>query len=387
MNISLRCHGHMLRRYILIIPTLAVGSLAIGSKASETEFTTKLDQVNELNLPQFKAVGQPPSVLAVHGTPSVPLYIKKGSIMSIYGVQGALLDNISSRLSLFAPIRSFFMGNHNSAYQRVVSTSPFSLLISSTSKKLFGRLAQKTFAVMNLEGTQDWAIINNNAIHAYFGTSLIRRLHLIPRKISKRFAKASGLPLPTNTGLFKWYRPGYTLLSGRGTVALVGGGNIYNVHLEDGEQAVVSKNNLLGLTVNGPHDIQNSVFQYRSNLKLNDLTIAGEKKKINPFESFSHLMLYLQMITVSGFNFLKDSISRSVRYIEGTGDFVVVTGPRDLLLQSGVPQSNLLNRAAPDQFTQSSITPKETTADFLNYVTIDKGKTKIESTPDFRKRQ
>ena len=73
----------MLRRYILIIPTLAVGSLAIGSKASETEFTTKLDQVNELNLPQFKAVGQPPSVLAVHGTPSVPLYIKKGSIMSI----------------------------------------------------------------------------------------------------------------------------------------------------------------------------------------------------------------------------------------------------------------------------------------------------------------
>ena len=122
MNISLRCHGHMLRRYILIIPTLAVGSLAIGSKASETEFTTKLDQVNELNLPQFKAVGQPPSVLAVHGTPSVPLYIKKGSIMSIYGVQGALLDNISSRLSLFAPIRSFFMGNHNSAYQRVVST-------------------------------------------------------------------------------------------------------------------------------------------------------------------------------------------------------------------------------------------------------------------------
>lgn len=307
--------------------------------------------------------------------------------MSIYGVQGALLDNVSSRLSLFAPLRSFFMGNHNSAYQRIVSTSPFSLLITTNSKKLFGNLSQKTFAVMNLQGTLDWAIINNNAIHAYFGSSLIRRLHLIPRRISKRFSKASGLPTSTNTGLFKWFRPGYTLLSGRGTVALVGSGNIYNVRLEDGEQAVVSKNNLLGLTVNGPHDIQNSIFRFRSTLNLIDLRDAADKRKIHPFESFSNFLLYLQMISLSTLNFLKDSLSRSVRYIDGTEDLVVVTGPRDLLLQSGVPQSNLLNRAPSDQYSQSSIAPTDTTADFLNYVTVDKNGTKIESTPDFRRRR
>lgn len=377
----------MLRRFILIIPTLAIGSLAIDSNASKTEFTTKLDQIDELKLPQFEAVGQPPSVLAAHGTPSVPLYVKRGSIMSIYGVQGALLDNVSSRLSLFAPLRSFFMGNHNSAYQRIVSTSPFSLLITTNSKKLFGNLSQKTFAVMNLQGTLDWAIINNNAIHAYFGSSLIRRLHLIPRRISKRFSKASGLPTSTNTGLFKWFRPGYTLLSGRGTVALVGSGNIYNVRLEDGEQAVVSKNNLLGLTVSGPHDIQNSIFRFRSTLNLIDLRDAADKRKIHPFESFSNFLLYLQMMSLSTLNFLKDSLSRSVRYIDGTEDLVVVTGPRDLLLQSGVPQSNLLNRAPSDQYSQSSIAPTDTTADFLNYVTVDKNGTKIESTPDFRRRR
>ena len=71
------------------------------------------------------------------------------------------------------------------------------------------------------------------------------------------------------TGLFSWKKLGYTLLSGRGKVGLVGNGSssgygssIYNINLNQNEEILINKNNLLGITVNGPYDLQNCIVKY-----------------------------------------------------------------------------------------------------------------------------
>lgn len=378
------CKSLKSKRFILIVPTLAVGSGGNAPGLPNAEYATKMNEIENLQEPQFKAVGQPPSVLAVNCTPSVPIYTKKGSIISMYGSLGSLLENVTSRLWFFSPFKSFIYGNHNSLYQKILSTSPFSLLISTSSKRLIGQQPQKAFTVLSLDGTLDWAILDSHAIHSYFGSSLIRKLYLVPRYVSKRFAKVSGIPPSTYTGLFKWYRPGYTLLSGRGTAALTGRGNIYNVQLAEGEKAVISKNNLLGLTVNGPSDLQNSVIQYNSQQSRRKIVEPSGTKTFNPFNSWSDFLAYSKQKLAAFGNFTGRVVLRSARYIDGTNDLVVVSGPKNLLLQSDVPRTSILATSSTEHTPIA--TPQENkSVDYLNYVTIDNGLAKIESTSEFRR--
>lgn len=368
------------KRSILIVPALAVGTSEPELKKVNTEYANNLSVSNENDLPRFQAIGLPPSVLAIHAAPSVPIFVKKRSIMSIYGVQGSLVKQVTTSIFYSDPIRSFLLGNHNSAYQKVISTLPFSTLISSGTTRRFGTSPQKTFAVLSLEGTQDWAIIDANAIQAYFGSSLIKKLYPLPRRISRKLAKTHKLPSSTSVGLFKWFRPGFTLLSGRGTVGLVGGGNVYNFYLEDGEQAVVSKNSLLGFTVNGPHDIQNSIHRYQTQGSESQ-AVSTTVRARDSFDSAASFLRYLKEVLSLTFSAIGNILAKAVKYVDGTEDLVVITGPRNVLLQSGNAHSNFINSKANGSEQAHETSPQ----DFLSYVSIENSEPVIESTKTFKR--
>ena len=40
------------------------------------------------------------------------------------------------------------------------------------------------------------------------------------------------------------------------------GSSIYNINLNQNEEILINKNNLLGITVNGPYDLQNCIVKY-----------------------------------------------------------------------------------------------------------------------------
>lgn len=135
-----------------------------------------------------------------------------------------------------------------------------------------------------LDGLNDWAILNKDAIQVYTGNSLSISVHSIPRYISKKLAKQLGTATTSGaatsgigglgsvfglgkgtarieTGLRSLWNRGYTLLSGRGQVGLVGNGGIYQLDVGEQEEILINKRAILAITVNGPFDLENCVIK------------------------------------------------------------------------------------------------------------------------------
>ncbi|CUM65329.1 uncharacterized protein PRCAT00002964001 [Priceomyces carsonii] len=348
-------------------------------KASET-----LPDQHALESAIFKALGNPPSVLSINSPPSVPVYVRRGSLLSIYGFRQISSPSVLSSLEIISPFKRYLYGRIPSSYQRLTATSPFSILVSAIARNfsIFGNPEDKTFASIHLNGFRDWAIINKDALQAYTGNSLNITLHTFPKTISSKLAKTFKIPGRTLTGLFKWNNAGYTLLSGRGDVGIVGSGSVYNIDVSQNEEIIISRKNLLAIEVNGPYDLQNCVIKHNSVIQKDKPVVPIPKVKLEDQVTTNRFLKYLRATGgfLHGITIKTAEIFR--RLVLEELDFVKVIGARRLLLQSKTSAAYSID----SQLFSRSQSQKQRTnsSDYLSYVTVKKGeRPEFQSTPNF----
>ncbi|OCK94349.1 uncharacterized protein K441DRAFT_611430 [Cenococcum geophilum 1.58] len=171
---------------------------------------------------RFEVIGSPFSLLSVSLAASQNLYTRRGTVVGISGK----VENTVSTLSLLEPFRRAVLGIPF-LYQRISSTSPLAALVSTKS-------SISSFAVVHLDGRQDWIIAQRQALLSWTGHALSVR----PK-------------INTKLSLAHW---GSSHITGRGLLALVGKGQIYQIKLKAGETYVVHPGNVVAyvMTQNPP---------------------------------------------------------------------------------------------------------------------------------------
>lgn len=359
------------------IVSTSVSSSTSGPHIGDVPPLPVLETVDQVRL---ETVGLPPSVASVSVPPSVPVFVRRNTLLSIHGSW----RTISS--SAVAPewLKRWIYGNHVARYQRLVSTDPFSLLVTANSPtwvpSLFSNITPKSIAPVTLDGLNDWAILKRDALHVYAGPSLNIGLYPVPLRILRRFARALGSGSRLATGLAHWARWGYTFVSGRGVLGLVGHGLLYAATVGEGEELSVNRNSLVAVSVNGPYDLQNCV------VKHSDPAKAAVEEPAPP--RMAQITSWNDFIVNSKYYWWK--VTRVFRsdtpnMLVGRTEFVRVFGPRTILLQSGNPHQAFERNFRLPELSATSEPPAKSAEDYLNIVTFDQsGSPLIQSTKDFK---
>lgn len=376
-------------------PQVSISQSIISNSTSNAKNIEDIEALPNLKTKEavtMEALGTPPSVMSIGTPPSLPVYVRRRTLLTIQGVY--------EHMSISNETRHFFKrllyGNFVSRYQKLVGTEPFSLLVTSNPPSLLPSLylnrSSRAFASINLDGINDWAILKPDALHAYAGPSLNIGMYRLPLRISRQLARRINLSDRESTGLFRWTRSGYTFVNGRGSIGLAANGVIYSVDVADGEEVSVNRDNLVALSVNGPYDLRNCVVNYtfRSDGKIPVAPAPPKMAQINSWSDFVvNTKYYWWKLSSFVQRFRRDPPKLLVGYL----DFVRVIGPRTILLQSGSKHQSfernfLLPTIAPPKVTTTGPPGTEvekTPSDYLNVVTIDPVKgPSIASASDFK---
>ncbi|KAI5959618.1 AIM24 [Candida pseudojiufengensis] len=409
--------------------------------------TTNLENIQNVNTlvpyktietAKFKTIEIPPTLLSIDSPPSVPIYLKRGSLISIFGLKNYnnttnnSISNIRNTIEYPHFWQKLWLFNGLiQPFQKIISTIPFSILVSTNTK--ITTLNEKTFINLIIDGKTDWAILNPNSIHVYTGNSLIITLHSIPKFISKQLSKQLKLKKRIETGLKSFKTKGYSLVSGRGQIALTGNGEIYQINLKQDEEIILNKNFLLGITVNGPFDLENCILidnSLSNSISTNNPIIKSPAKDIDtnvvvvedidskkPIPKNQPVLVQPSAWDQIKISFAKTkailhNISNHIHHYYnilklkwnnfylGNSQFIKIIGPRNILIQSSpginssLRQSIFSNSSTTkkiktyEQIISEPITSKSnlSSKDYLSYVTIDSkdNNVKFENTPNFK---
>ncbi|EIT76699.1 altered inheritance of mitochondria protein 24, mitochondrial [Aspergillus flavus] len=166
---------------------------------------------------RFDVIGAPYSLLSVSLSASQNLFTRRGTLVGLSGKA----DNVVSTLSVLEPFRRAVVGVPF-LYQKVSSASPVTALVSV-------RSPTTSFAVVHLDGSVDWMVAQRRALLAWTG----RSLSIKPT-------------INTSLSVSHW---GSSEVTGRGLLALVGAGQLYQVEVKAGEQYIVHPSNVVAYTM------------------------------------------------------------------------------------------------------------------------------------------
>ncbi|KAI9670072.1 MAG: Altered inheritance of mitochondria protein 24, mitochondrial [Trizodia sp. TS-e1964] len=281
------------RRHIQISATPSIDSPNIDGKVSEPNPPFGIGSSDA----QFEVLGSPYSLLSVSLSASQKLYTRRGTLVGLNGKA----ENVVSVLSVLKPLRRAALGIPF-LYQKLSSTTPFAALISTKSPIT-------SCAVVRLDGTIDWMIAQRRALLAWTGHSITIN------------------PMAnTKLSLAHW---GNSQVTGRGLVALVGKGQIFQITLKAGEEYVAHPSNIVAYTVT-----RNPPLPYRLKSSTLQLQIPGL--------SFASFLPDTKFFRVMGNSDTWKSVARiffslrtwSRRTIWGDRLFLQFYGPTTILLQS-----------------------------------------------------
>ncbi|KAL1637341.1 Altered inheritance of mitochondria protein 24, mitochondrial [Diplodia intermedia] len=244
---------------------------------------------------RFEVIGSPYSLLSVSLSASQNLYTRRGTLVAVNGK----VENAVSSLSILEPFRRAPLGIPF-LYQKFSSTSPITALVSSKSPVT-------SFAVVHLDGRLDWLVAQRQALLAWTGHGLSVR----PR-------------VNTQMSLAHW---GNSHVTGRGLLALVGKGQIYQVHLKAGEEYVVHPSNVLAYTMTA-----NPPLPYRfksTSLRFQVPSLTGLFPNTKFFDDMRKTQAFK---TLAQFLFTLRTWTR--RTIWGDRLFLQFRGPSTILIQS-----------------------------------------------------
>ncbi|KAL8797594.1 MAG: hypothetical protein Q9195_000411 [Heterodermia aff. obscurata] len=182
----------------------------------------------------FDILASPDPLLSVSLSPSQNLYTRRGTLVGASGN----VENAISTLSMLEPVTRAFL-RIPFLYQKVVSTSPITALISTKS-------TSTALAVVHLDGSLDW-MLAGKALLAWTGQTLSVRPTL-NRRMS----------------LAHW---GSSEVTGRGLLALTGRGSICQLVLKTGEDYVAHPSNIVAYTLNAtppsPYRFKSSTLRFQ----------------------------------------------------------------------------------------------------------------------------
>ncbi|GMM38664.1 hypothetical protein DASC09_060030 [Saccharomycopsis crataegensis] len=403
--------------------------------------TTTTTPTKDLEFPQFDTIGNPSTLMLIQSPPSIPVHFRKDSLVSLYfpdqsfGTSSPLSDLITSELNYSSIINSIFSLSRPISYQKMISTVPFNAVINGNGHDS----TFKTFYNLELDGTSDWAILPHGAIQAYTGSNLIIKNKFQPAKVSRKLWKIlqKNKNNTGSTGLSKYQL--YNFISGRGSVGLVGNGEIIELDLQYGESVVINKDHLLGLQIDGINDLNNLVYQepLLNNMgttvpqltagarvsswgKLKGLfsalkPVPADSKSvvevnITKNRQVDQFLTSIKKLSLISWNIISKSFSGMAKFGANlmTSDvkYITVMGPTKILLQSSAKSVRLASSSS--KFSASGLagtfsrslhnTSPDTTGgkaedaellpvkkeDMLSYVSISNGKAVFESTESFQ---
>lgn len=362
--------------------------------------------------PTFRVLGTPQSTLSLTVPPSIPVHIKRGSLMSLYspGSETAIDSSVTSTMEISQPIRKFIYGGITSAYQHIRSTVPLNMLISAYSTGGFWsaitshtkKEATKTFCNIAMDGTVDWALFQPKSLQVYTGNSL----SITGKKFPIRSKKSKRITLGT------FFHRGYSLMSGRGFVSLVGSGSIFKLSLGHDEEVYIRKSNILASTVKDISEFATGDFQKakinnktRNQMELEQKRAEEQNLKIKTLITTTETHTpttwdKLRVRFIKALNWIWYKVNDASNKVIGNGEYIKITGPRLLLLQTSTGYDQFIfgsdirgsyfksrNIKETEKFIKKEkelIKPVATVGDNLSVVTIAKdGGIKYHNTENF----
>lgn len=394
----------VLVRYITIQPANAIITepVSLGTRQSQlnNDDISKLpmidsNMIESISSPTFKTIGVPASSLSVTVPPSIPVHVKKGSIMSIYSLAKSTNNLIKSKWEFIQPFRRLWLSGEMPSYQSIIGTVPLQLLISAYDK--FDNLKShgtKTFVNLTLDGSIDWLLFEPNALQCYTGTSLTVKIKSLPKELH-----------------YGYKRRGYAWLNGRGLVSVVGKGSIFKVGLGVGEEIRVERSRILAVSVKELTELNNAscmksetwnsvdgLFHEKKPFTMNT------KNKIEPksIKLFNNKIIDDTLSTIWEYtkklnNIFQSGKSQLLDYVIGSGHYIVIKGPRTVLIETGSGKDNFVVRANQMLTNKDNIEeleknvrqetewskPQPQIGDNLGVVTIHNGKATYKNLPNF----
>lgn len=343
-----------------VIPTQAELTTATGTNAESLFFETP-------STPQFRVLGQPPTLASLVVPPSIPLYVRKGCLTSLHGSAPVSMgyEWVGSWSSLLR------YGTLKPAmYHKLVSSAQFDALVAPNflSNRLGPRLGLssspfRTLCLLDLDGSSDWNVWGKDSIVAFEDNT---SLELKP--------PALGFPKSAVSSQ-------YTTLKGRGNVLLSGSGSVYTIQLKDAtDEIILRSEHLLAISGSSPLDINHAVTETSLGQPAKRQHKAAEEQR-----EFDAKMFF--QITNEIISAVWDRAKHIYSYLmNGPTKFLKIKGPRNLLVQSSynvyLPASSKAAAAAIGDPVALTYKPSK---NYLNYVSVSKdGQVEFQSTADFQ---
>ncbi|KAG7829190.1 hypothetical protein KL920_002983 [Ogataea angusta] len=341
----------------------------------------------------FDTIGQAQSTLSLTVPPSVPVHVKRGSLMALFTAtetKASMKDFVQSRLEVQEPLKRFAYGGHTSVYQKLISTVPLTLLVSAYDSTSIVRRSKtsKTFCILSLDGSVDWALFNPDSVQAYAGNSLTITSRKLPRSVSRAGVRKFGLPKNSTPGLAGRLSSGYKHVAGRGYVSLVGDGSIFKLNLDEDEEILVKKDNLFAASIAQTQDLEDGYFVSQT---LNKHLQQPEKdvKMIDKPQEESFFFKVKEFISW-GWDYFHHKQRSLFDTIIGNGSYINVRGPRILLIQANTGDDRFIigNRSSVSSVEKYIKTggfsqPPKSSEDYLSYATVKNGRVEFRNTPNF----
>lgn len=350
--------------------------------------------------------------------PSVPVYVRKGCLVSLKRVEpsDSKLVSVSSAVLSHRWVNFWtnlvrFRSVNVSLYHTVTVTGrDHAALVAPnvangsvivTFLKLLANLLAKdrkgitvanptrTVYPLDLDGTQDWNVWGRDSIIAYEGNeSLVVK------------------PAPLSKSVFG-HRKNYQVLTGRGNVILSGCGNVYAIDLKTPEDdIVINSQNILAVSGTSQLDIANSIGQnpflisYKDAKPLANFTPNLEESAEKPVSS-AVVQVKDQVVDVSKrvWSWISFIYKKTVIHSNNNGQniaspaFVRIQGPRTVIMQTShetnkplsVSTVDILPRTIEHAIPEKSKVSQETQASgYFSYAEVGAdGKIKFRSVSDF----
>lgn len=334
-------------------PTTVIPSNVLSSSQLDLKplFENESDQTVTENgaitsTTRFQLLGDNPTLASIQVSPSIPLYVRHRSLVSIHDA-----DRLSNVSVSFKKWFKLWPTLSLSRFDKVVGTNQFNCLVSSVRPS-------DTLSLLQLNGTYDWIVLNPNSILSFEENSSlsIQWFH--------KYLNYFGW-LSNKISVFS----NYGKLSGRGNVLLNGSGSIYKLELKSEEdQILLQKNRILAINGLNKLDFSQAVTLEKSSaLKHTDSKQLENSTRNDTNADNTTANAFLQFLQKLA------SFIKTTWQSYNSSDFVRVKGPRTVLVQTDPKSANHISWAdhamslkpAKNYLSFASVT-KDSTIKFRN---------------------
>lgn len=265
---------------------------------------------------QFKLVNNPPTIARLSISPNIPVYIRKGCLVSLYNNNSAQDISLTKEfISLWSNLINYASLKPSQYVKLISKHHSFNALISTNNS--LHKNQQTSLFHLNLNGKNDWQIWGKDSIVA--------------------FEKNTSLEISNSKTLQfnKFKDTNFTVLKGRGNVLINGIGSILEIGLKNPyDEVLINYRNLLAISGKSQIDIKDSI----QNKLLSQNRHTYKKITIPPLKNSQNEITFSSSISFisSLFTTLVQWVLKSVDLLRfgSPTNFIKINGPRTILVQS-----------------------------------------------------